>query len=88
VRLLEYLIEAKARVYLVLYSQVAQVVARQEMNLTLPGRARECEEFFSERFRADEGQLRVFGRRMVCPSGFRDPTPLMPWSSALAALGL
>jgi 4-hydroxy-3-polyprenylbenzoate decarboxylase len=61
VRLLECLIEAKARVYL-LYSQVAQVVARQEMNLTLPGRARECEEFLSERFRAGEGQLRVFGR--------------------------
>jgi flavin prenyltransferase len=60
-RLLECLIEAKARVYL-LYSQVAQVVARQEMNLTLPGRARECEEFLSERFRAGEGQLRVFGR--------------------------
>ena len=38
IRLLECLIGASARVYL-LYSQAAQIVARQEMDLALPGRA-------------------------------------------------
>jgi flavin prenyltransferase len=61
VRLLECLLAAGVRVYLI-HSQVAQVVARQEMNLTLPGRARELEEFFLRRFGAAETQLRVFGR--------------------------
>jgi 4-hydroxy-3-polyprenylbenzoate decarboxylase len=61
VRLLECLLTAGVRVYL-LYSQAAQVVARQEMDLTLPGRTREVEEFFVHRFHAREGQLRVFGR--------------------------
>ena len=61
VRLLECLLAAGVRVYLI-YSQVAQVVAKQEMDLSLPGRARDVEEFFARRFDAGEGQLRVFGR--------------------------
>jgi 4-hydroxy-3-polyprenylbenzoate decarboxylase len=61
VRLLECLLTAGARVYL-LYSQAAQVVAKQEMDLSLPGRTQEVEEFFVRRFHAGEGQLRVFGR--------------------------
>lgn len=61
VRLLECLLEAGTRVYL-LYSQVAQVVARQEMDLALPGRAAEAEAYFAERFGAAPGQLRAFGR--------------------------
>jgi flavin prenyltransferase len=61
VRLLECLLTAGARVYL-LYSQAAQVVAKQEMDLALPGRTREVEEFFVHRFHAGAGQLRVFGR--------------------------
>jgi 4-hydroxy-3-polyprenylbenzoate decarboxylase len=61
VRLLECLLGAGVRVYLI-YSQVAQVVAKQEMDLSLPGRAREVEEFFAGRFHAGEGQLQVFGR--------------------------
>jgi flavin prenyltransferase len=61
VRLLECLLAAGVRVYL-LYSQVAQVVARQEMDLALPARAREVEAFFVRRFGAAETQLRVFGR--------------------------
>jgi len=61
VRLLECLLAARVRVYL-LYSQVAQVVAKQEMDLALPGRAREVQEFFTRRFHAAEDQLRVFGR--------------------------
>jgi 4-hydroxy-3-polyprenylbenzoate decarboxylase len=61
VRLLECLLAAGLRVYL-LYSQVAQIVARQEMDLALPGRAREVEEFFARRYGTLENQLRVFGR--------------------------
>ena len=60
-RLVECLIQAGARVYL-LYSQAAHVVAKQEMDLTLPSRPQEAERFFAERHSAKEGQLRVFGR--------------------------
>lgn len=61
VRLLECLIASGARVYL-LYSQASQIVARQEMELALPGRAKEAEEFFARRFNAQAGQLTAFGR--------------------------
>jgi 4-hydroxy-3-polyprenylbenzoate decarboxylase len=61
VRLLECLLKAGVRVYL-LYSQVAQVVARQEMDLALPARAKEAAEFFSAKFGANPGQLQAFGR--------------------------
>jgi len=61
VRLLECLLGAGVRVYL-LYSQAAQIVARQEMNLALPTRAREVEESFARKYGAAAGQLRVFGR--------------------------
>jgi flavin prenyltransferase len=61
VRLLECLLGAGTRVYL-LYSQAAQIVARQEMDLALPGRAKDAEAFFAERFGAAHGQLRAFGR--------------------------
>jgi 4-hydroxy-3-polyprenylbenzoate decarboxylase len=61
VRLLECLLQAGSRVYLV-YSQAAQIVARQEMNLSLPGRAKEAQAFFAERFSVDADQLQVFGR--------------------------
>lgn len=61
IRLLELLLAGGNRVYL-LYSQAAQIVAHQEMQLVLPSRAKEAEELFRHRFNAAEGQLRVFGR--------------------------
>jgi 4-hydroxy-3-polyprenylbenzoate decarboxylase len=61
VRLLECLLKAGVRVYL-LYSQAAQIVAKQEMDLALPGRVREVQDFFAQKFEAAGGQLRVFGR--------------------------
>ncbi|MCX7183835.1 MAG: UbiX family flavin prenyltransferase [Nitrosospira sp.] len=61
IRLLEMLLASGSRVYL-LYSQVAQIVAQQEMQLALPSRPREVEQLFSRRFNAADGQLRVFGR--------------------------
>ncbi len=61
IRLLEMLLAENVRVYL-LYSPVAQIVAQQEMQISLPSRAKEAEEFFNRRFNVTEGQLRVFGR--------------------------
>jgi len=60
-RLIECLIRAKVRVYVV-YSQAAHVVAKQELGLVLPPRASDAERMFSERYGAKRGQLRVFGR--------------------------
>ena len=60
-RLVESLIRAKARVYL-LYSQAAHVVAKQELGIVLPPRAADAERMFGERYSAKRGQLRVFGR--------------------------
>ncbi len=60
-RLLECLLEAGCRVQL-LYSQVAQIVARQEMELELPARAADAEVFFRSRFDALPGTLEVYGR--------------------------
>ena len=61
VRLVECLLQAGCRVWL-LYSQVAQIVARQEMDWNLPARPAEVEAELSARFTAAPGQLRVFGR--------------------------
>jgi 4-hydroxy-3-polyprenylbenzoate decarboxylase len=61
IRLLECLLQAGVRVYL-LYSQAAQIVARQEMDLALPARAAEAADYFTKRFSATPGQLQAFGR--------------------------
>lgn len=61
IRLLECLLDADCRVQL-LYSQVAQIVARQEMALDLPGRAADAQAYFRERFSALPGKLEVYGR--------------------------
>jgi len=60
-RLIECLIRAGGQVQ-VAYSQVAQVVAKQELDLILPGRASEVQVDLSARFGAAPGQLRVYGR--------------------------
>ncbi|MBK8337940.1 MAG: UbiX family flavin prenyltransferase [Sterolibacteriaceae bacterium] len=61
IRLVECLLESGVRVQL-LYSQVAQIVAKQEMDLALPARAAELQAEFSRRFGAQPGQLEVYGR--------------------------
>jgi 4-hydroxy-3-polyprenylbenzoate decarboxylase len=61
VRLLECLLAAHARVYL-LYSPAAQVVARQECDIVLSAQPREAARMLGERYGAREGQLEVFGR--------------------------
>lgn len=61
VRLLECLLAAGCRVQL-LYSQVAQIVARQEVGLDLPARASDARVSLQERYQALPGRLEVYGR--------------------------
>ncbi len=61
IRLLEMLLQSGKQVNL-LYSKVAQIVAQQEMNFTLPASAKEAQVFLGRQFHAQEGQLHVFGR--------------------------
>jgi flavin prenyltransferase len=60
-RLLQCLLAAKVRVYLI-YSSAAQIVAKQELDLTLPTQPASSATLLAERFGADPGQLTVFGR--------------------------
>ncbi len=60
-RLVECLLGAGCQIWL-LYSQAAQIVARQETDWILPGRAGDAEAGLTARFGAKQGQLRVFGR--------------------------
>jgi len=60
-RLLECLLQAGVRVEL-LYSQVAQIVARQEMDLALPSRPQDVQALLCERFGAPAERLAVYGR--------------------------
>ena len=61
-RLLECLLQAGCRVQL-LYSQAAQIVARQEMNFELPSRPADAKAALISRFPAvDRDKLQVFGR--------------------------
>ncbi|MCM8613587.1 MAG: UbiX family flavin prenyltransferase [Candidatus Accumulibacter sp.] len=60
-RLLECLLAANCRVQL-LYSQVAQIVARQELGIELPARASEARSQLQERLHGLPGRLEVFGR--------------------------
>jgi len=60
-RLLQCLLESGARVYL-LYSQAAQIVAKQELGVALSASSREAREVLAGRLGAAPGQLLVFGR--------------------------
>ena len=60
-RLLESLLAEGCRVQLV-YSQAAQIVAKQEMALELPSRPAETQAALRERFAALPGILEVYGR--------------------------
>jgi 4-hydroxy-3-polyprenylbenzoate decarboxylase len=59
-RLLECLLATDQRVWLV-YSQAAQLVAKQECDLVLPAQPRAAQRLLAERCRAKDGQLTVFG---------------------------
>jgi flavin prenyltransferase len=59
-RLLECLLSARCRVWLV-YSPAAQIVARQECDLALPAQPRAAVRALRSRFGGDEDQLQVYG---------------------------
>jgi 4-hydroxy-3-polyprenylbenzoate decarboxylase len=61
-RLLEMLLAARVRVWL-LYTSAAQIVAKQELGLTLPAQASALEAWLLARFTPLPGQLRVFGQQ-------------------------
>jgi 4-hydroxy-3-polyprenylbenzoate decarboxylase len=88
-RLLECLLEAQGRVFL-LYSPAAQVVARQELDLTLPTQPAAAAAYFAERFRAQPGQLTVFGREdWLSPvaSGSNPPDAMAVCPCSMGTLG-
>lgn len=60
-RLIECLLKAGKRVW-VMYSQAAQVVAKQEMNLTLPSQPQEFQQWLISNFNAEPDKIAVFGR--------------------------
>ena len=61
IRLLELLAAQEMQVYL-LYSQVAQIVAQQELDLALPARPQALEAWLGTRFKGTPGRITVFGR--------------------------
>ena len=60
-RLLQSLLDAKRRVYLLL-SRPGQMVIKMETGLDLPNTPTDTQAYLSKHFQADEGQLQVFGR--------------------------
>ncbi len=60
-RLLECLLQSGQHVNLV-YSQAAQIVAKQELNFTLPNRPQDAEKVLAERMGQFSGEFHVYGR--------------------------
>jgi 4-hydroxy-3-polyprenylbenzoate decarboxylase len=60
-RLLECLLQSGERVNLV-YSQAAQIVAKQELDFILPSRPQDAEKLLADRLGQFSGELRVYGR--------------------------
>ena len=88
-RLLECLLGAGHTVHLML-SKPARVVIGTETDLELPGRAGETARYLAERYRAQEGQLAVYGlEEWTAPvaSGSGAPRREGPTRSARASSG-
>ena len=60
-RLIESLVDAGAKVYLMV-SGPGQVVLSMETDIKVPGRPDEMQIFFTKHFNAGEGQIQVFGK--------------------------
>ena len=60
-RLVDCLLAAGCKVWL-MYSQAAQIVAKQETDLVLPAQPREAQRLLAERFKDTAGLLKVFDR--------------------------
>jgi 4-hydroxy-3-polyprenylbenzoate decarboxylase len=81
-RLLEELVKADCLVYLLL-SRPAHIVIKMETDLALPVRASDVEVFFTQKYQAKEGQIRVFEKEqwlapIASGSGVADVTIVCP----------
>ena len=81
-QLLEELLQANVRVYLLL-SRPAQIVVNMETDFNLPSRAKDIEQFFTKRYSTKEGQLSVFEKEqwlapIASGSGVADATVVCP----------
>ncbi|MDD9891974.1 MAG: UbiX family flavin prenyltransferase [Gammaproteobacteria bacterium] len=88
-RLLEQLIAAKCRVY-VMVSKPAQVVFGLELDLDIPSRPLDMQRWFSERYGAAEGQLQVFSSEqwtapIASGSNAADAMVICPCTAATSA---
>lgn len=89
IRLLEELLKAGKTVWLI-YSQAAQIVAQQEMNLQLPTSPKEAQKMLCSRYNVSEQQLRVFGREewfapIASGNNVADATVICPASMGCVA---
>jgi 4-hydroxy-3-polyprenylbenzoate decarboxylase len=60
-RLLQCLVESSKQVYFMI-SQPGQVVVGMETDLALPSRPAEIQDFLTEKYKAQPGQIQVFGK--------------------------
>lgn len=60
-RLMECLVDAGTPVYLMV-SKAAQIVLSMETSFSVPAKSADMERFFSDLYKATEGQIKVFGQ--------------------------
>jgi 4-hydroxy-3-polyprenylbenzoate decarboxylase len=85
-RLLEELVKAEALISL-LISRPAQIVINTETSFQVPPRASDAQDYFTELFKADTGQIKVYEREqwmapIASGSGVADATVVCPCTTA------